>query len=228
LRILIDSRAPEQAKDALSRYGEMIEFHTQGIVYEAISGHPDIFFCSLGRSLVAAPNLPLLYQETLREKGVDFQPGRLPVGNTYPSTARYNAVITEDFLIHRLDITDGMICEIAGEREKIPVTQGYCRCSTLPLNNRNFISSDKGIFHALEEKGLNILLVENKKISLPGFACGFFGGSCGIDNERVFILGSLKHFPGGDRVRDFIEKSGHEIIELIDAPLFDCGSILFV
>jgi hypothetical protein len=226
--ILVDSRIPGEAKEALSRHGELIDFQTEGIVYEAVSGHPDLFFCKLDRLLLAAANLPCYYQELLKKTGTQFQNGKLRIGDKYPATARYCAVVTDDFLFHRLDITDPHIINSAVEKEKIFVAQGYTRCSLLPLNNRYFISSDKGICRTLDGMGLNVLYVENKQILLPGYANGFFGGACGVDNGRVFILGRLRYHPDGDRVRDFLEESGHEIVELADGPLFDGGGILFL
>lgn len=226
--ILVDSRIPGEAKEALSLHGEVIDFQTEGIVYEAVSGHPDLFFCKLDRLLFTAVNLPLHYQELLERSGMQFQCGKLPIGDQYPATAHYCAVVTDEFLIHRLDITDPQILDSAVEKEKIFVAQGYTRCSLLPLNSRYFISSDKGICRTLNGKGLNVLSVENKKILLPGYANGFFGGACGFNNGRVFIIGRLKYVPDGDRVRHFLEESGHEIIELADGPLFDGGGILFL
>ena len=76
--------------------------------------------------------------------------------------------------------------------------------------------------------GLDVLFVENKGILLPGCTTGFFGGACGYNEGRVFIIGSLKYYPDGDRVRLFLEESGHEIIELADGPLCDGGGILFL
>ena len=66
--IIADNRIPPQAKEKLSEYGEIINFSTKGITYEAISGHPDIFFCQVNNKLIVAPNLPDLYKNTLTSK----------------------------------------------------------------------------------------------------------------------------------------------------------------
>jgi len=225
---LIDGRVSKEAKEALSRYCDIIEFHTRGITYEAVSGHPDLFFCKLADTLVTAANLPVFYQDILKKRGIVFVSGTHSVGNRYPETARYNAAATDAFLVHRLDITDPRILESAAGLEKISVDQGYARCSLLPLERGRFISSDAGITAALVRKGLEALHIENKNITLPGFECGFFGGTCGLFGGRVFVIGSLDYFPDGEAVRRYLGAAGYEIVELADSPLYDGGGILFL
>ncbi len=225
---LIDSRAPAQAKENLSRRCDIVEFHTQGITYEAVCGHPDLFFCKLGDSLITAPNLPESYLMTLRDKGIELFNGASLVGDRYPESACYAAVATAGYLVHRLNITDHRILEAASGLERISVTQGYTRCSLLPLDRGRFISSDAGITAALMQRGLDVLHVENRNIALPGFSSGFFGGACGFFEGKVYVNGSLDCFPDGERVRGRLDGWGYEIIELADLPLFDGGGILFL
>jgi hypothetical protein len=225
---LIDGRVSKEVKETLSRYCEFIEFRTHGITYEAVAGHPDLFFCKLGDTLVTAANLPAFYQGILKDRGIGFLSGTLSVGDRYPESARYNAAATDAFLVHRLDITDPRILESAAGLEKLSVAQGYARCSLLPLDCGRFISSDAGITAALVHRGLGVLHVENKNIALPGFECGFFGGACGFFCGRVFVIGSLDYFPDGERARRYLGGAGYEIIELADSPLYDGGTILFL
>lgn len=228
MQIIIDRKMPEKAKENLSRFGDLIELETSGITYEAISGHPDIFFFKTSSLLIAAPNLPVEYLKVLDEKKIKYVPGSSPVGLKYPGSARYNAASNKKYLIHRSDITDKEILAHSEDKEIISVTQGYCRCSLLALDGECFITSDEGIYKTLEKKGLNALLVSSEEVLLPGFSHGFFGGACGIWGKKVFIAGSLKHHTEGDEIKTFLNASGYETVELYDGPLFDCGSILFL
>jgi hypothetical protein len=219
---------PEEAKKTLKGYGDLIELSTSGITYEAISGHPDIFFFQSASRLIAAPNLPGEYFSILDEKKINYTIGHLPAGKKYPETARYNAAASENFLIHRTDITEKKILMDSEDKETLHVKQGYCRCSLLPLRMESFITSDEGIYKALKNRGLNVLYVSPEGILLPGFSHGFIGGACGVSDDRVFITGSLSCHRQADEIKGFMNCLGYETVELYDGPLFDVGSIIFL
>lgn len=226
--IIADKKIPAQAKQKLEEYGELVLLETSGITEESISGHPDIFFCKAGDEFIIAPNLPVTYKSKLAQHHIRFIEGKTPVGITYPAAAAYNAVLTENFLIHRLDATDAAIHERCTTQKKINVKQGFSRCSMLPLKNDCFITSDGGIYKTIVGEGLQLLYVSPKDILLPGQNYGFFGGTCGVAGEKVFILGSLSHFAEGEKVHSFLTELGYEIIELYDGLLFDGGSLLVI
>ncbi|MGE5353068.1 MAG: DUF6873 family GME fold protein [Acidobacteriota bacterium] len=228
MQIIIDRKMPEKAKGSLKSFGNLIELETSGITYDAISGHPDIFFFKTSSRLIAAPNLPPEYLKILHEKGINYLLGSSPVGMKYPDSARYNAVSNGKYLIHRSDITDKEILAHSKEKEILNVSQGYCRCSLLPLESNSFVTSDEGICKSLKAKGLNVLLVSSADVLLPGFSRGFFGGTCGVWNGKVFIAGSLKYHKEETEIKAFLKSHGYGTVELYDGPLFDCGSILFL
>jgi len=224
--ILADKRIPEKAKNNLKKYGEVLFIETHGITYPAISGHPDIFVCDAGNTLVIAPNTPEKIKLQLVKNNIQFVEGSGKVGKQYPETASYNAVVTDKLLIHNLKYTDPIIQGNCADLESIHIRQAYTRCNLISMENNRFITSDKGIEKTLSGRGYEVLFVHPKGIVLPGFKHGFIGGCCGIFKNRIFFIGSLKHFPEGDKIRNFIK--GYEIIELYDGPLFDGGSLIFV
>jgi hypothetical protein len=75
-------------------------------------------------------------------------------------------------------------------------------------------------------EGLECLYVSPGDILLPGFEHGFFGGTCGLFENKLLLLGSLRYFNDGEKIRQFLAKTKMEIIELYDGPLVDGGSIL--
>lgn len=226
--IIIDKKIPKEAKKKLSGFGEIIEFSTIGITYEAISGHSDVFFCKTDKALIIATNLPEHFKNILKNKNISFIEGIKKVGQKYPETAHYNAAISENYIIHNFDFTDENILKNTSPKRKIQINQAYSRCSILPLKGNNFITSDKGIQKTLSENKIDHLYVSPEKIILPGFLNGFIGGCCGVFEDKIFLMGSLKYFPDGEKFKKFVEKLNYEIIELYDGPLFDGGSILFV
>ena len=226
--IIGDARIPPQAIDYLSAYGKFIPFHAENLVYDAISGHPDLFFCKIDDRWVMAPNTPENYKKQLIKKEISFCEGENSVGEIYPQTACYNAVITEKYLIHNRKVTDPVIKQKAIGKTAIHVNQAYTRCSLLPLSQDRFITSDEGIYQTLLKAGVEIYYFSPKGILLPGFRNGFLGGCCGIVDNRVFIIGQLSFYPEGEKLRSVLQHCNYEIIELYDGPLFDGGSLLFL
>jgi len=224
--IIIDSRIPQRAKQKLSEFGEVLFLETDGISYPAISCHPDIFMVQTGKGLVIAPNLPLEMKNILNEKNTAFFEGKKDVGKTYPQTAAYNAVITEEFLIHHLNITDTFLQSQSENLEKIHVNQAYTRCNLLALKENHFVTSDLGIEKVLTKRGVTVLYINPEKIILPGMKNGFFGGCCGIFKNSVFLIGNFDFIEEGKLARKFITDLGYELIELYDGPLFDGGSLI--
>jgi hypothetical protein len=229
MMIIIDKKLSEDAKEKLSLYGELLELMTDGITYPAISGHPDIFMCQSGDKLIIAPNLPGEYLVRLKKSGANFIIGEFPVGREYPATSRYNAVATPNYLIHNFRHTDFMITRTLDDLHPVHVDQGYCRCNLLPLKDDHFITSDAGIYKVLRA-GLHpdLIYVSPDDIFLQGFPHGFFGGCCGVWEDKVFVNGNLSFYKDGEKVRDFLGILDYEIVELSNGPLSDCGSILFI
>lgn len=225
---IIDSRLPSSVKQGLSRYGPLLELKTEGITYEAISGHPDIFIFQARDRLITAPNLPDYFTSELKNLNIPFEKGHRPVGPAYPQTAGYNASVNGSVFIHRLDITDPAVLDSVSDYEKINVSQGYSRCNIIPLPNAGFITSDQGIHQELLNKGFKSKLYTGDAIILKGFPKGFIGGTCGTDGSRLYITGSLHALDNGDQLSEFIIHSGLELIELTRNTPIDCGCILTV
>lgn len=219
---------PPEAKNKLSESGDLIELSTSGITYEAVSGHPDIFFFKSPLGLISAPNTPEKYFHLMNGEKIHYRTGSKPVGSKYPYSALYNAACDQDTLIHRTDITDQRILESCGSLQKINIAQGYTRCSLIPLGGGSYITSDMGIFTLLNKLKRDVLLVSAEEIVLPGFSHGFFGGCCGVSGRRFFLAGSLNFHKNGKFIEEFLMKRNFEIIELYEGPLFDCGSIIFI
>lgn len=224
--IIIDHRMPDTAKEKLGSFGELMEVRTEEITYPAISGHPDIFMCQAPGKLIVAPNLPDPIMGKLRDICPELITGEFPVGAGYPDTARYNAVVTDRYIIHNFRHTDFSITRAFEDHIPVHVDQGYCRCNLLWLKNDVFITSDEGICKVLKRYSEHILKVSPEGIVLEGFPHGFFGGCCGVWEEKVFVCGSLDHYKDGELVRAFLEGSGYEIEELYDGPFVDVGGIL--
>jgi hypothetical protein len=224
--IIHDARMPEKAIAALENYGELLPFITDGITCEAIAGHPDIFFCQIDNKLIVAPNVPEPYICKISELcSCEIIKGVMPAGCKKEDSTCYNAVITDEWIIHHRSYCDPVILRYKRNREFLQVPQPYTRCSLLPLKNNRFVTSDRGIEKVLRGKGLDCLYVDPRQILLPGFPYGFFGGCAGIYGNKILLSGSLQSHPQGDQIAGYLNASGYEIVELCADRLFDAGTI---
>lgn len=226
--IVLDKRAPLPVKNALKALGNLHLLQTEGLTYKSISGHPDVFICHDASTAVVAPALPAGIASALEQYGIRLIRGTQNPEKRYPGSARYNAVVTPDYLIHNLKITDPAIFEAFPGRRQLHVNQGYTRCNLLPLGNNRFITSDRGIEKALLSEGLQTLYVDPTPVKLHGQKHGFFPGCCGILGKQIFICGSLAHHPQAEEVRAFVHEAGFTVKELFDGVLTDVGGILIL
>jgi hypothetical protein len=226
--ILCDNKMPSEAKAKLSAYGEIVDFATEGITYDAISGHPDIFFCPTPEGLIVAPNLPEKYLEILKLHEIQYVFGRSDVGYKYPESALYNSLVTDRFIIQNKIISDKSIRKLNPDPEIINVKQGYVRCNLLALPNGTFITSDRGMEKSLRSTNLEVLFVDPDCVKLEGFDHGFLGGTCGMFKNTLFVCGNLTYFKEQAIIESFIERAGVLIIELYEGQPVDVGTIMFL
>jgi hypothetical protein len=226
--ILLDGKMPETAKEKLTAYGEIVDFATEGITYEAISGHPDIFFCPTPAGLIVAPNLPEKYLTILDQNHINYLKGLMPVGKDYPETARFNSLVTDKFIVQNPTISELVIQDLNSNLEIIPVKQGYVRCNLIALPNKTFITSDRGIEKSLKQRNLEVLYIDPSCVKLEGFENGFLGGACGLLGNTLFVCGSMKYVKEQSVIESYAALAGVSIIELYEGKPWDVGTILFL
>jgi hypothetical protein len=219
---------PEAAKERLAAFGDVVGFATEGITYEAISGHPDIFFCPTPAGLIMAPNLPEEYFRILDQNSIHYFKGSLPIGKEYPETARYNSLVTDKFIIQNPACSDLEIQNLNIELQIIHTKQGYVRCNLIALPNETYITSDRGIEKSLKQRNLEVLFVDPTCVQLDGFKHGFFGGACGLFENTLFVCGSLNYLKEQAIIQSFAERAGVSIIELYEGKPVDVGTIMFI
>ncbi|MEG1498996.1 MAG: hypothetical protein RRX93_06620 [Bacteroidales bacterium] len=251
--IWVDDRVPLEVKQNLQKLDEVYSFSSNGITYDAIAGHPDVFMCVLGeRKLVLAPNIPLevkkiMEKEAQKRGQLFFEYGYLPVGKFYPETALYNAcslasssMQAERVVVGNWKCLDRKIVErIESERMRggrlslVQVSQGYTRCNLIELSSENseetvFITSDRGIEKTLNSLSFTVVYVDPTAVVLPGFSHGFIGGCCGVVNNKLCFTGKLSNLLVEDsyKIRKMADYCRLEIIELSQGPLIDGGGIL--
>lgn len=227
--VIADARMPVEARRRLKTMGEVLWMKGGKSAYKSISGHPDIFFfCKDERNckaVIYAPDAPTQIVKALNKYKVPLTKGKKPVGKKYPDTAGYNAVGVGDMLIHNTRYSDESLSSFG---RKICVNQGYTRCNLLALNDKAFITSDKGIQKTLEENGSDVLYIDPRQVKLDGHEHGFFPGCCGLTGDKVVVCGSTRNMAEKESFDAFLDKYGMTLVELYDDELVDVGSIFFI
>ncbi len=221
--IIIDKKIPQQAKQNLQQWGNLLELDSNGIVYPAISGHPDIFLFQYDNKLIVSPYFATKWSLKLKENNISFEIGNTKLGNKYPKTTAYNVAANCGLFIGNYKSSDNKITELAKKHTWIESPQAYSRCNSLILNNNTVITSEVTV----DNSHVNSLLINPKEIVLENFDYGFFGGCVGINDNKLFIIGSLKYHSQGEKIKNFCRNIDIEIVELYDGPFFDGGGIFF-
>ncbi len=241
--IIADSRMPEEAKKNLKKLGNVLFINPTSVTYNSISSHPDIFFFQKDDALIYAPNAPKRIVKELKKRKIKLIEGKKEVGKKYPETVPYNAVGIGNLLIHNLKHTDETI--LSSYENHININQGYTRCNLLALNENAFITSDVGIFNAVNRQQTtdnslypheshvetygrtSVLYIDPKQIKLEGQKNGFFPGCCGVWKNNLIVCGSTKNLKEKAELDKFLKDNNFNLIELYNGELIDVGSIFF-
>ena len=226
---IIDYRAPKSVINSLSNYvNDILLFKSEGITYNSISGHPDIFIYQDKLNLIIAPNSPTTLFDFLNKHKVNFQIGNSNVGNQLKDSVQYNCLSTEKYLIHKSGFTDKKVLETNIEKEFLNIPQAYTRCSLTHLKDKYFITSDKGIQKELTIRGFNVFFFAPDEINIVDHKNGFIGGTNGIKNNKIFFMGSVTKHQDGEKLIKYLEHLKFEIINLGNDFLYDGGGLFFV
>jgi len=143
------------------------------------------------------------------------------VSDKYPYDILFNAVKVDGVLFSKTEYTSKIIKNTSAEF--VNVNQGYTACSTCRVNEKAFITSDKGLYKAYTSYGIDTLLIRSGSIALEGYGYGFIGGASLVFDDAVAFFGKAEEHPDFDKINDFIVKHGKKAISLSDEKLYDAG-----
>lgn len=207
MKAYISKNATEQLLKYLKSNDCEIIFTHCDHVHDAIKDHPDIQLCRLKNEI--------------------YQGDTDKLSDVYPLDIRYNAACTGKYFIHNLKYTDSDLLKKA-ENEGlilINVKQGYSKCNIVTVDENSIITSDKGIASSCEGI-MDVLLISEGNIILPGFNTGFIGGCSGKLNDTIFFNGDLSKHPDFIKIKDYIENRGLKCLWFKGTPLTDIGSVI--
>lgn len=192
-----------------------------------IGSHADLVLSIVDHTLILDENASKSIFRQLDALGVPYVTGSSRLSSDYPEDIAYNAVVTENVLIHRLDYTNSLLLQHSKNSGKqlIPVRQGYTKCSTVIVSKESIITSDQGIYEAAKDF-MKVLLIQPGHVLLEGFDTGFLGGASASFEDAVIFHGDLSMHPDFEKIQSFIESEQKKLIYFKDFPLTDIGSIL--
>ncbi len=227
--VLVDYRLPNKMKMKIERLGiETVDTVPNPNLYEAVKGHPDLMGCPLNDITIIDP---FLYKEKYKEiENFSVIVGNSTLEKGYPNHIKYNVATFGKFAVGFFEYVDTKIIDLLNDKniQQINTRQGYSKCSTMILDEKNLITSDISIFKAIEKiSGINIALVNKGDIKLHGLDYGFIGGACSLlDKKTLAFMGSLDYYVNGKRILDILNSLQIDVIFLSNTKLCDYGSFV--
>lgn len=223
----ISELADKALIDYLNTKGPVIPMPKDDRFDNRISSHPDLVISVIDDTLIIDENASDQIFGQLDALGVPYVMGSSALSAVYPQDIAYNAVITKDCLLHKLNHTNSLLLEHSRYMDKklIPVRQGYTKCSTVVVSDDAIITADQGIYSKANDF-LKVLLIQPGHVLLGGFEAGFLGGASGLAGDTVVFHGDLSKHPDFLKIKSFIEASNKKLHYFEEFPLTDIGSIL--
>ena len=196
-------------KQLVNQFENVIFVDKTAPVYDAVSCHPDIYYCRLpGENVFSA-----LTGE---------------IGCKYPENIGFNAVCLDKYFIHNLKYTNARLLKYINELGLNPlhVNQGYTKCLCVVVDGNSVITADEGIYRVLTQvEDINVLKVTEGFVELPGFEYGFLGGATGRVGDTLYFHGDITKHPDYSSISDFVLSKNIKM-KWFDFPLTDIGSII--
>lgn len=235
---VMDCRAPDALKNALECRGlEVCPLPVCPTLPLSVAAHPDMLVFFAQDAVISSR----YYYEECAGEAIDcicraagkslLLSEQIP-GNSYPSDVLFNAATVGEHLFCRLDAADPLLLKSVPKARLCNVAQGYSKCSTLPVSDTALITEDPSIARAADAAGLEVLFLNTKEVTLPGYDVGFIGGASSFfpyqKSDQIFFSGALEHHSQAQKITAFCMAHGREPISLTDLPLFDVGTIFFI
>jgi len=228
---IVDGRISNSVEKGLLDNGiNIIKTKAHPSLYDSVAFHPDMFLHHIGgQKIVYAPGTSEETVRELEEYGFQMIRGETELKYKYPGNISYNAARVGRFVFHNTKYTDKILKDffLKLDLELVHINQGYAKCAISVVDENSIITMDKGIAKVADKKGLDVLVVEEKNILLPGLDYGFIGGSSGlIDKNKWAVTGRLESLESCSEILGFLSRKRKEVISLSNQQVVDIGSLI--
>lgn len=195
-----------------------------GNVSGPVSCHADVLYLKTDSNSFIVSDCQQNNINLLEQKGFIVKKIKLSAG--YKTESRLNMVITDKTVICNPKTCAADIFN--NDKTVIAVNQGYTKCSTIVIDNDNFITEDNGIYTALEKAGKNCLLIAKGYAELQGYNYGFIGGASAFLSaiNTLLFFGNIKTHPDYIKIEEFCRRCGINTDYIKEIPLQDIGGFV--
>ena len=229
--LLLGSDYVNLIEDALQILGiEAIKLPVNTAVSKYLRSHADLMAVHIGGDkLVLSRELQKNnIVNILTSRGLHVIFSKTSLGEIYPNDIGLCAAFVGAKVFHNLNYIDGAVREnIDSGISLTHINQGYSKCLICVVDENSIITSDRGVGIAATNAGLNVLVIENLEIKLPGYKHGFIGGaSFKIARGKMAFTGQFKSDKIRKRVEGFLSERGVSAVYLTELPIFDIGGAI--
>ena len=226
--LAICGRHNEVVTDFIHSFGIELIFTEDCLsVDKPIINHADIVVHHAGGKNIIIDKLQHELYKILKSIGMTVIKTDRAVACPYPQDCILNCLKINDALFCKENIIDNTIANAYNDYKIANVNQGYCKCSTLLLNDRSFITDDISIYNKGKELSFNCILISKGDIKLNGYDYGFIGGaSAKISNDEIVFFGDITKHKDFTLIDSFIKKLNMKYFYSDEFPLTDIGGLI--
>ncbi len=195
-----------------------------------VSTHADMLLCVIDNTVFCykeyyLENIDLF--NTIEQEGYNIIKVEKECSKKYPNDIALNALVIDKKLFCNEKYTANEIIEYAKNNDYkiINVNQGYSACSTLVVDKAYAITADAGMKIALEKENINLLFISGEGIKLPGYNCGFIGGSGIVIDDKAYFFGNIKKHHDFEKMKKIFDNKKIGIFEIIPNDVCDFGGV---
>ncbi len=222
--VLVSPLISEEMKENLKKYVDIIFCPIAKKMPSSVCDHPDCQLAHIGSNkFVVAPDC-MEYMDLLPDSEIII--GTRSICSNYPHEAAYNIGWVGDKIFHNKKCTDEKITKLCGDKI-INVSQGYSKCNICVVDENSIITEDSSIYEAAAAAGVSVLKITAGSVALRGYDYGFLGGSSGKPAKNILaFLGDITKHSDYEKIKEFCQIRGVELLSLSHEKLTDFGSII--
>ncbi len=193
-----------------------------------LAHHADMQLCRASEDIyISAPEC-IEYYKNFIEKDKIIR-GNTYLSCNYPGDIAYNILVSKACAIGNFKYTDSVLLENLKGKRLINISQGYAACTICRISETGYITSDMGVYRALLREKLDVLPIDNSGILLPGYDCGFIGGSSVmLGYDTLGINGDARSLADYDNIKAFCKNYGISVLSMSAEPVMDIGSFIII
>ena len=225
--VFCDCRIPLEMREKLRAEGfSVLPVQKSEALSPPVCAHTDLSVVKIGERLLVREEVAEWYPFLRETKGVSISAEALVP--RYPEETKFCAKAVGRTLYHGRAVAQD-VRQVAREEglSCVEVKQGYVACNLLVLDECHAITSDRALARALNQNGVDVLLIREGHVTLSPYPYGFIGGASGVFEGNVYFLGDIMKHPDGERMLEYIHALSLKVICLGEGELFDGGGLVF-